>query len=57
MAQDLGLHEDPRFLVDEDKTISPVEDFHLRRRVYWGCYIADKHVHIQFYSPLTLTDP
>lgn len=42
MAQDLGLHQDPRFLVDDDVTVQNARDQEIRRRVYWGCYTIDK---------------
>lgn len=42
MAQDLGLHQDPRFVADDDVTVQSAQDQEIRRRVYWGCYTVDK---------------
>lgn len=44
MIQDLGLHQDAKFLVGEDATIDLTHDLKMRRKVYWGCYIVDKYV-------------
>lgn len=43
MAQDLGLHQDPIFVVDVDVTIQMhARDQEARRRIYRGCYTIDK---------------
>jgi hypothetical protein len=42
MAQDLGLQQDPKFWAREDSIINDEVELAIRRRVYWGCYIADK---------------
>lgn len=42
MVQDLGLHQDPKFVVDDDVTIQDARDQEARRRIYWGCYTIDK---------------
>lgn len=43
MGQDLGFHQDPRRWEEHDQSISSATDIEIRRRVYWGCYIADKY--------------
>ncbi|OKL57334.1 hypothetical protein UA08_07456 [Talaromyces atroroseus] len=43
MAQDLGLHQDPRFVAsDDDTNIQDARDQEIRRHIYWGCYAMDK---------------
>ncbi|KAJ5266729.1 fungal-specific transcription factor domain-containing protein [Penicillium angulare] len=56
MAQDLGLHQDPRFLAGERGTINSESDFLPQRRVYWGCYVADKIISLFFGRPIMLHD-
>lgn len=43
MGQDLGFHQDPCRWEEHDQSISSATDIEIRRRVYWGCYIADKY--------------
>lgn len=40
MVQDLGLHQDPRFVASDDTA----EDHEVQRHIYWGCYTIDKQV-------------
>ncbi|KAL7916839.1 fungal-specific transcription factor domain-containing protein [Trichoderma velutinum] len=54
MGQDIGLHQDPRFLIHDDSTITFTDDFSLRRRVYWGCYVADKMISLYLGRPMML---
>lgn len=42
MGQDLGLQQDPRFLASQDSKIASEQDLQIRRRIYWGMYVADK---------------
>lgn len=42
MGQELGFHQDPRAWINSDRTIITGIDIEIRRRVYWGCYVADK---------------
>lgn len=42
VGQDLGIQQDPRFLASQDYTISSEIDLFIRRRLYWGVYVADK---------------
>lgn len=42
MGQDLGFQRDPRRWVSKDHSILTASDFEIRRRNYWGCYLADK---------------
>jgi hypothetical protein len=44
MVQDLGFHQDPRFMVRGGAAVSTPQEQEIRRRVYWGCFIADKRV-------------
>ncbi|KAH8652034.1 fungal-specific transcription factor domain-containing protein [Xylariales sp. PMI_506] len=54
MGQDMGLHQDPRFLTDQDTDITITGDFQIRRRVYWGCYVADKMISLYLGRPMML---
>ena len=42
MGQELGFHQDPRTWINTDRSIITERDIEIRRRVYWGCYVADK---------------
>jgi hypothetical protein len=42
MGQDLGFHRDPRLWVFKDHSILTPSNIEIRRRIYWGCYLADK---------------
>lgn len=44
MGQELGFHQDPRTWIASDRSIGTEVDIEIRRRVYWGCYVADKCV-------------
>jgi hypothetical protein len=44
MGLDLGLQQDPRFLVSQDSTIASDQDLMIRRHVYYGMYASDKSV-------------
>ncbi|EXJ86750.1 hypothetical protein A1O3_03704 [Capronia epimyces CBS 606.96] len=43
MAQGLGFHQDPSKWVISDQTITTTYDIEIRRRIYWGCYVADNN--------------
>lgn len=42
MGQELGFHQDPQTWLHSDRTITTDKDIEIRRRVYWGCFVADK---------------
>lgn len=42
IGQDLGLQQDPKFLVSQDSSIASDQDLVIRRRIYWGLYVSDK---------------
>jgi hypothetical protein len=44
MGQDLGFQRDPKNWSDDLDSLSTPTDNEFRRRIYWGCYISDKHV-------------
>jgi hypothetical protein len=44
IGQELGLQQDPKFLMSQDSSIASDQDLVIRRRVYWGLYVADKLV-------------
>lgn len=44
MAQDLGLQQDPKFWAREGSIVNSEVELRIRRRVYWGFYVADKSV-------------
>ncbi|KAK8233202.1 fungal-specific transcription factor domain-containing protein [Phyllosticta capitalensis] len=47
MSQDLGLQRDPYW-------ISNPEDVQIRRRIYWGAYLADKLISLFLGKPVSL---
>lgn len=42
MGQDIGFHQDPSQWLLQDHSIAAPEDILIRRRIYWGSYLADK---------------
>lgn len=44
IGQELGLQQDPKFLISQDSSIASDQDLVIRRRVYWGLYVSDKSV-------------
>lgn len=42
IGQELGFHQDPRTWINTDRNITTERDIEIRRRVYWGSYVADK---------------
>jgi Fungal specific transcription factor domain len=50
MGQDLGFQQDPARWVSQDNTLATLEDIEIRRRIYWGCYLADKLVTLSTYT-------
>lgn len=42
IGQELGLQQDPKFLISQDSSIASEQDLVIRRRVYWGLYVSDK---------------
>jgi Fungal specific transcription factor domain len=42
MVQDLGLHQDPKFVASDEPIIQDTRDQEIRRHAYWGCYTIDK---------------
>ena len=44
IGQELGLQQDPKFLISQDSSIASDQDLVIRRRVYWGLYVSDKLV-------------
>ena len=43
MGQDIGFHQDPTRWILQDRSIVTPEDIEIRRRIYWGSYVADKY--------------
>jgi len=56
MSQDLGLHQDPKFLVSQDSTIATDQDLVIRRRVYYGLYVSDKIISLYLGRPVMLSE-
>ncbi|KAL3444533.1 fungal-specific transcription factor domain-containing protein [Aspergillus insuetus] len=54
MVQDLGFHQDPRFVVRDGVAGNTASVYEMRRRIYWGCYIADKIISLYFGRPVFL---
>ncbi|KAL4861789.1 fungal-specific transcription factor domain-containing protein [Aspergillus spectabilis] len=54
MAQDLGFHQDPRFVMRDSAAGDVTHGYEMRRRMYWGCYIADKIISLYFGRPMLL---
>lgn len=42
MGQSIGFHQDPSRWISQDHSITTEYDIEIRRRIYWGCYVADK---------------
>ncbi|EXJ78727.1 hypothetical protein A1O1_09129 [Capronia coronata CBS 617.96] len=56
MAQGLGFHQDPSKWVISDQTITTTYDIEIRRRIYWGCYVADKFISLYLGRPVSLSE-
>lgn len=56
MGQDLGFHRDPRHWMSKDRSILTRADFEIRRRIYWGCYLADKYMSLFMGRPVCLIE-
>lgn len=55
MAQDMGFHRDPKCWLGDDAALAQLEDIEIRRRIYWGCYNADKLISLILGRPVQLT--
>lgn len=56
MGQDLGFHRDPRLWMSKDSSILTASDVEIRRRIYWGCYLADKFISLYLGRPVSLME-
>jgi hypothetical protein len=56
MGQDLGFHRDPRLWISKDSSILTASDVEIRRRIYWGCYLADKFISLYLGRPVSLME-
>ncbi|OAL45864.1 PLP-dependent transferase [Pyrenochaeta sp. DS3sAY3a] len=56
MGQDLGFHQDPTRWVLQDRSIASAEDIEIRRRIYWGSYVADKFMSLYLGRPVHLRE-
>lgn len=56
MGQDLGFHQDPMRWISQDRSIVTPEDIEIRRRIYWGSYVADKFISLYLGRPVYLRE-
>lgn len=56
MGQDLGFHQDPTRWISHDDSIITPEDIEIRRRIYWGSYVADKSMSLFLGRPVYLRE-
>ncbi|MCJ1302433.1 hypothetical protein MMC08_005236 [Hypocenomyce scalaris] len=54
IGQELGLQQDPKFLISQDSSIASDQDLVIRRRVYWGLYVSDKIISLYLGRPAML---
>lgn len=56
MGQDLGFQQDPLRWVLQDQNLATPADIEIRRRIYWGCYLADKYACMPFWTRFATSD-
>ncbi|KAF2019331.1 hypothetical protein BU24DRAFT_418931 [Aaosphaeria arxii CBS 175.79] len=56
MGQDIGFHQDPTRWILQDRSIVSPEDIEIRRRIYWGSYVADKLISLYLGRPVYLRE-
>jgi hypothetical protein len=56
MGHDLGFHQDPMRWISQDRSIITPEDIEIRRRIYWGSYVADKFISLYLGRPVYLRE-
>ncbi|KAF4552534.1 Fungal specific transcription factor domain-containing protein 12 [Elsinoe fawcettii] len=56
MGQGLGYQQDPSRWLSLDHTITTQWDIQVRRRVFWGCYVADKYISLYLGRPVYMLE-
>jgi transcription factor-like protein len=56
MGQDPGFHRESRLWIGKDSSILTASDVEIRRRIYWGCYLADKFISLYLGRPVSLME-